>query len=196
MAETDYAINAGYYNAGSNIIQDWISDRVYLVAGFTTNVGLAQFQCNQANGATISSAVFSSLATANGVPITIYGVKQANTAWPETAAFAAALPLTTASVSYTSNSGIDTVSVASIIQEIVNQGGWVAGNDLMLVFKTTSTTLQQSWDSNGADSIITHRPTLTIGGGGSGGSGGSGGQKGPNATTLLLQLMRQRTYGF
>ncbi|MDE1971516.1 MAG: hypothetical protein KGI50_08150 [Patescibacteria group bacterium] len=204
-SETDYSSDAGNFNVISGAptsIQDYNSNSANIEVGHVTGspdnkyYGLCQFICNQANSATITTASLTLHAISNdGVAVTLYGVKQGNATWPSSAGAANSLTLTTANVSFTSGIGYNTINVASILQEIVNQGGYASGNYIMFMLKGP-TNNWQAWDSYGGNLVVANRPTLVINGGGGGGSGGSGGQRGPNATTLLLQLMGQRFNGF
>lgn len=73
-------------------------------------------------------------------PMTIVGVKSLNPAAPTNLATANALPLTTATVAWTPASWVagvrqDTPELKTILQEIVNQPGWVSGNAVIILFK-------------------------------------------------------------
>lgn len=73
-------------------------------------------------------------------PMTVVGVKQLNPAAPTTRAQANALTLTTATVAWTPSAWVtatryDSPELATILQEIVNQAGWVSGDAVIILLK-------------------------------------------------------------
>lgn len=95
--------------------------------------------------------------TDNPVNSVIYGNDVDNPTNPTNSTEADALALTSASVAW--NPGVwdvteyyDTPDIKTILQEIVNRAGWVAGNNIMILLKGTASSVYHrspgSWDAD------------------------------------------------
>jgi hypothetical protein len=96
------------------------------------------------NSATIKLRTTSAMSGGTTILGLFKGVKQANPTAPTTWADKAGRPLTTASTSFSqvatySANQLYSHTVTSIIQEIINQGGWASGNALMLYLNNNGT---------------------------------------------------------
>lgn len=124
---TAATITIGDADAANNARHGWLRyPNVYTTPGAT----LTSFKIN----------VRPSGLTGTIPPMTVVGVKSLNPAAPTTRAEANALPLTTATVAWTPGAwttGVrqDSPELKTILQEIVNQPGWVSGNAVIILLK-------------------------------------------------------------
>lgn len=124
---TAATITIGDADAANNARHGWLRyPNVYTTPGAT----LTSFKIN----------VRPSGLTGTIPPMTVVGVKSLNPAAPTTRAEANALPLTTATVAWTPGvwtTGVrqDSPELKTILQEIVNQPGWVSGNAVIILLK-------------------------------------------------------------
>jgi hypothetical protein len=124
---TATTISIGDADASNNARHGWLRyPNVYIHPGQTVN----SFKIN----------VRPSGLTGTIPPMTIVGVKQLNPAAPTTRAQANALVLTTATVAWTPATWVtgvrqDSPELKTILQEIVNQPGWVSGDAIIILLK-------------------------------------------------------------
>jgi hypothetical protein len=115
---------------------DWIS------ASYSRSSAWRFLSVNVPQGTTLTSATLElNVTSAGSGTATIKGEAVDSAAqWADSSANSPKdMTQTTASASYTAGtSGIVTVDVKSIVQEIVNRAGWVANNNLRIGFSTVS----------------------------------------------------------
>lgn len=151
--QTVYATVSDYAEEDNSdgSVDDGSSDLELVNEDENQTVGIRFGNVDIDQGQTISSAFvqFEADAVTSGeITITIHGELATNAAaFTDTDNDVTDRTTTTASVSWTPNdwdqineNGVDqrTVDISSIIQEIVNQGGWANGNSLVLIFSGPS----------------------------------------------------------
>lgn len=193
LAITDSADDGYEYGAGG----EFAATNPDFYAGFdtdTANYTFLRFQnVTITQGATINSATLTlNLIDVTGSPNTTwYGVAADNAA-----AFAAVTnipsssPHTTASAAFVPvGTGTKAINVATIVQEIVNRGGWASGNALALVNVDNVGAGAAYWAGEDLTSVGTAHATLDIDYTAGGAASGGG------VTAATLQ-QRQKRYGY
>ena len=142
----------------------------------TQKVGLRFTAMSIPAGATITSAYLTFRAIAADAPmtnsdptnLTIKGQLIANApTFPATNGDISGRTLTTAAASWvptawTTGTDYDSPSIVSVIQEIVNQGGWVSGNAIAIIITGTGHRASQAYDSapaTAAKLVVTYAAT-------------------------------------
>ena len=155
---------------GFNSTQAGFTSTFEVVAGMRfRNIAVAQ-------GDAINSATLTlNITTINGSPDTdIYGVDVDDAAeWSNPGNLPSAATKTTANTNFApTGTGIEVIDVTAIVQEIVNRGGWVSGNDMAFVTSdnvgvATNTWAAEDFNAGGGNEArltITLVPHVSLGG--------------------------------